>query len=134
MREAGSKATAEVIQTWIEVYHHFGQLTGERRERLRLVAEQLGVSVKVAKRRLRNYEAMNQIDNGCRAPETGGRTSKARKALSNRTLECVDCGHNFTWSFKEQAYYKERGFSHPKRCKACRQKQDERQARKESKK
>ncbi len=134
MRAVGSKAKPEVIQTWAEVYQLFQQVTGERRERLQQVAERMDITAKVAKRRLRNYEAMNKLDNGCQPPQGLEQAGKAVTSFRNRTLQCVDCGQNFTWAAKEQAYYKERGFSNPKRCKVCRQRQDERQAKKGSKK
>ena len=60
MKDVGSQATPEVIQTWDEVYELFQKCTGERRERLQQVAERHGVSYKVARRRLRNYEAMQK--------------------------------------------------------------------------
>lgn len=60
MKEVGSQATPEVIQTWVEVYQLFRACQGERREKLQQVAERLGVSYKVARRRLRNYEAMQK--------------------------------------------------------------------------
>lgn len=63
MKAVGSQATPEVIQTWVEVYQLVQQSTGERRERLQQVAERLGVSYKVARRRLRNYEAMQKAGN-----------------------------------------------------------------------
>ena len=61
MKAVGSQATPEVIQMWVEVYELFQEFSGERRERLRQVAERLGVSYKVARRRLRNYEAMQKF-------------------------------------------------------------------------
>ncbi len=60
MKAVGSQATPEVIETWTEVYELLQQFSGERRERLQQVAERLGVSYKVARRRLRNYEAMQK--------------------------------------------------------------------------
>ena len=60
MKAVGSQATPEVIQTWVEVYQLYQALAGERRERLQQVADRLGLSFKVARRRLRNYEAMQK--------------------------------------------------------------------------
>lgn len=60
MKAVGSQATPEVIQTWVEVYQVFQECKGERREKLQQVADRLGVSYKVARRRLRNYEAMQK--------------------------------------------------------------------------
>lgn len=61
MKAVGSQATPEVIQMWVEVFQLFQEFKGERRERLRQVAERLGVTYKVARRRLRNYEAMQKF-------------------------------------------------------------------------
>jgi CxxC-x17-CxxC domain-containing protein len=36
-------------------------------------------------------------------------------------LTCADCGQEFTFSGDDQAFFQERGYSAPKRCKACRQ-------------
>lgn len=36
-------------------------------------------------------------------------------------LTCSDCGQEFTFSNDDQAFFRERGYSTPKRCKACRQ-------------
>jgi len=36
-------------------------------------------------------------------------------------LPCCDCGKAFTWAAGEQAYYKSKELSQPKRCPACRE-------------
>lgn len=36
-------------------------------------------------------------------------------------LTCSDCGQVFAFTSEDQAYFQERGYSVPKRCKACRQ-------------
>jgi CxxC-x17-CxxC domain-containing protein len=36
-------------------------------------------------------------------------------------LTCSDCGREFTFSGEDQAFFQERGYSAPKRCKTCRQ-------------
>jgi CxxC-x17-CxxC domain-containing protein len=36
-------------------------------------------------------------------------------------LTCSDCGQEFTFSSEDQAFFQERGYSAPKRCKSCRQ-------------
>lgn len=38
----------------------------------------------------------------------------------NQTLKCVDCGTDFNFGDKDQAFYQEMGFTPPKRCKPCR--------------
>ena len=39
----------------------------------------------------------------------------------DKSLTCSDCGAEFVFSAKDQAYYTERGFVSPKRCKPCRE-------------
>lgn len=39
---------------------------------------------------------------------------------TDTSLTCVQCGTPFTFSASEQAFYAERGFTLPKRCKPCR--------------
>ncbi|HEX3662742.1 MAG TPA: CxxC-x17-CxxC domain-containing protein [Acidobacteriaceae bacterium] len=36
-------------------------------------------------------------------------------------LTCSDCGREFTFTSEDQAFFQERGYSAPKRCKNCRQ-------------
>lgn len=38
----------------------------------------------------------------------------------DRTIQCRDCGQDFTFTAGEQAFYQERGFSEPQRCQSCR--------------
>ena len=38
----------------------------------------------------------------------------------DRVLTCRDCGQDFVFSAGEQAFYQEKGYNDPKRCKACR--------------
>ncbi len=43
--------------------------------------------------------------------------------FTDKTLTCVDCGNDFTFTAGEQAFYKEKGLDNePKRCKECRDK------------
>jgi CxxC-x17-CxxC domain-containing protein len=39
----------------------------------------------------------------------------------DQQLICSDCGQSFTFSVDDQAFFHERGYSAPKRCKLCRQ-------------
>jgi CxxC-x17-CxxC domain-containing protein len=39
---------------------------------------------------------------------------------SDRTLTCVQCGSDFTFSADDQQYHAERGYQDPKRCPTCR--------------
>lgn len=41
----------------------------------------------------------------------------------DKTIVCVDCGQEFTFTVREQEFYEEKGFNNePKRCKECRDK------------
>lgn len=136
MKEVGTAATPEVIETWGEVFELFKRLEGERQERLQLVADKLGISYKVARRRLRNYEAMNKLKPETTAPlrkktapspdlrsRPGGGGVAVAGAVDfvDRTLTCVDCDAEFPFSAREQAFFAEKGFQPPKRCKNCKQ-------------
>jgi CxxC-x17-CxxC domain-containing protein len=39
----------------------------------------------------------------------------------DQQLICSDCGQSFTFSAEDQEFFRERGYSAPKRCKGCRQ-------------
>ena len=41
----------------------------------------------------------------------------------DKTIKCVDCKTEFTFTAREQDFYHEKGFTNePKRCKECREK------------
>lgn len=40
----------------------------------------------------------------------------------DKTIACKDCGTEFIWSAKDQAFYADRGYSAPLYCKECREK------------
>lgn len=40
--------------------------------------------------------------------------------FTDRTLTCVQCGQDFTFSADDQQYHAERGYQDPKRCPNCR--------------
>ena len=42
--------------------------------------------------------------------------------METKTIVCQDCGKEFEFTVREQEFYKEKGFSEPKRCKDCREK------------
>lgn len=37
-------------------------------------------------------------------------------------ITCVDCGAQFSFSARDQAFYQQRGFQAPRRCRSCRDK------------
>jgi CxxC-x17-CxxC domain-containing protein len=39
---------------------------------------------------------------------------------TDRSLTCVECGLDFTFSADDQQYHAERGYQDPKRCPSCR--------------
>jgi len=42
--------------------------------------------------------------------------------LENKTLNCADCGTNFTFSVEDQEFSQSKGYTNePKRCPSCRQ-------------
>lgn len=41
--------------------------------------------------------------------------------FKDETIVCVDCGEDFTWSYGEQLYYRDRSLSPPRRCPRCRE-------------
>jgi len=43
-------------------------------------------------------------------------------AFKDKTLECSDCGNEFTFSVEDQEFYQSKGYTNePKRCPECRQ-------------
>ena len=47
--------------------------------------------------------------------------STRRPMAGDIQLTCSDCGQDFTFTAADQAFFQERGYSTPKRCKNCRQ-------------
>lgn len=39
---------------------------------------------------------------------------------NNNQLACIECKKDFEFSQDEQAFYADKGFNNPKRCKPCR--------------
>lgn len=40
----------------------------------------------------------------------------------DKEITCSDCGQSFVFTDREQAFFQEKGFNPPKRCKTCRDK------------
>jgi CxxC-x17-CxxC domain-containing protein len=40
--------------------------------------------------------------------------------VADKTLTCSDCGMEFEFTEREQAFYAEKGFTEPRRCPSCR--------------
>lgn len=45
--------------------------------------------------------------------------------MADLQLQCSDCGQDFEFSERDQEFFESKGFSQPKRCKACRAKKKE---------
>lgn len=46
----------------------------------------------------------------------------AETEYKDKTIKCVDCGKEFVFTARDQAFYAEKGFTNePKRCKECRE-------------
>ncbi len=46
-----------------------------------------------------------------------------REEYKDKTIKCIDCGSEFVFTARDQAFYKEQGFNNePKRCRECRNK------------
>ena len=45
---------------------------------------------------------------------------EASMNYSDRSLSCVQCGNEFTFTADDQQYHAERGYQEPKRCPSCR--------------
>lgn len=41
--------------------------------------------------------------------------------LKDQYIKCCDCGKDFTFPVRDQEFFKQKGFTPPKRCKPCRQ-------------
>jgi CxxC-x17-CxxC domain-containing protein len=42
-------------------------------------------------------------------------------SFEDKSLQCSDCGINFTWSSQDQEFFQSKGYTNaPKRCPACR--------------
>jgi len=47
------------------------------------------------------------------------------KSENDIELQCIDCGDSFIFTENDQNFFKEQGYSQPKRCKICRRKKKE---------
>lgn len=46
--------------------------------------------------------------------------AEVKRDFQDIALQCRDCGRFFLFSARDQLFYAKKGFSRPKRCKACR--------------
>lgn len=45
--------------------------------------------------------------------------------FTDKTLQCKECGKDFTWTAGEQSFFQQRNFQQPKRCPECRTKKQQ---------
>jgi len=56
-------------------------------------------------------------------------TPSAESEFDDKSITCIDCGLDFTWTAGEQAFFRDKKLQNPpKRCKACKQAKNERLA------
>jgi uncharacterized Zn finger protein len=48
--------------------------------------------------------------------------------MADQVIPCKDCGADFVFTESDQEFFKEKAYSPPKRCKACRQAKKAQQA------
>lgn len=63
-------------------------------------------------------------------PENINQTSLATETeLEDKSILCIDCNSDFTWSVGEQVFFRDKQLQNPpKRCKECKQAKNERLA------
>jgi CxxC-x17-CxxC domain-containing protein len=69
-------------------------------------------------------------ENKFEEPENVIQTSLATETeLEDKSILCIDCNSNFTWSVGEQVFFRDKQLQNPpKRCKECKQAKNERLA------
>lgn len=59
--------------------------------------------------------------------EFNQKTFADNSELADKSISCIDCGEDFTWTIGEQAFFRDKGLQNPpKRCKGCKQAKNER--------
>src|SRR6266567_7892827 len=62
----------------------------------------------------------NLLDSFAKNGTVGCTLCTRRPMAGDIQLTCSDCGQDFTFTAADQAFFQERGYSTPKRCKPCR--------------
>lgn len=56
-------------------------------------------------------------------------TTSAESDFEDKSIECIDCTREFTWTAGEQAFFRDKNLQNPpKRCKECKQAKNDRLA------
>jgi CxxC-x17-CxxC domain-containing protein len=59
----------------------------------------------------------------------GAAVSPEAPEFQDRSIGCIDCGKDFTWTVGEQVFFRDKQLQNPpKRCKECKQAKNERLA------
>jgi CxxC-x17-CxxC domain-containing protein len=66
------------------------------------------------------HKFLNSRETLCANDILGCTISTRRPMAGDIQLQCSDCGQDFTFTAADQAFFQERGYSTPKRCKNCR--------------
>lgn len=57
------------------------------------------------------------------------KTSNQEAEITDKSIVCIDCNNEFTWTIGEQVFFRDKGLQNPpKRCKDCKQAKNERLA------
>ena len=73
---------------------------------------------------------MSQVQTAEISPaDAKGEWVQVETEFVDRSIFCVDCGQEFTWTAGEQLFFHDKGLKNePKRCKPCKQAKNERLA------
>ena len=76
------------------------------------------------------WATMSQVHTAEISPaEAKGEWVEVETEFVDRSILCVDCGQDFTWTAGEQLFFHDKGLrNEPKRCKPCKQAKNERLA------
>ena len=73
-----------------------------------------------ADRKIAKFYKLNGIPCKKRQGWTVQSSHTRRTMAGDISITCSDCGQDFTFTAADQAFFQERGYSTPKRCKPCR--------------
>src|SRR5215218_2884160 len=75
----------------------------------------------------KGWATMSQVQTAEIAPaDAKGDWAVVETEFDDRSILCVDCGQDFTWTAGEQLFFHDKGLKNePKRCKPCKQAKNE---------
>ncbi|WP_078427622.1 RQC-minor-1 family DNA-binding protein [Alkalihalobacterium alkalinitrilicum] len=101
IKESGEKAFIPYLKLWETV--DYKKVREEIRKTIDELEDKQPMDVQVVQERT---ESINEALKG--------------SAPQDLLLKCWECGKRFTFTIGEQQFYKEKGFTYPKRCEECR--------------